>query len=125
MPLLKSASKRGLYYLMAVNRRDVLLAGLPLAAGAAALVGPQQAEAKGASTATLDIAGFGLQPNGKGDQTQALQKAINQAARAGKRLLLPGGLINKMRFQANYLIISFSLLKTTKTLESIEQVTRR
>ena len=76
---------------MAVNRRDVLLAGLPLAAGAAVLAGPQQAEAKGASTATFDIAGFGLQPNGKGDQTQALQKVINQAARAGKRLLLPGG----------------------------------
>ena len=76
---------------MTVNRRDLLLGGVPLVAGSVALVGPRQAAAKGALSASLDIAGFGLQANGKGDQTKALQSAINQAARSGQRLLLPGG----------------------------------
>jgi uncharacterized secreted repeat protein (TIGR03808 family) len=70
---------------MPVNRRDLLLGSL----AAATLAVP----ARGAALSTfgLDATHHGVRPGAAGDQSRALQRAIEQAARARVPLLLPPG----------------------------------
>ncbi len=64
-----------------------------LGAGLAAAAGPRTALAQGndANNGTISVAEFGVLPNVKADQSKALQKAINRAAKNGAILHIPGG----------------------------------
>ncbi len=70
---------------MDLNRRHLLVA----ASGAAALAVP--AKAAPLSTFGLDAAHFGVRPGAAGDQSSALQRAIDQAARMRVPLMLAPG----------------------------------
>ncbi|MFZ5671375.1 MAG: TIGR03808 family TAT-translocated repetitive protein [Pseudomonadota bacterium] len=72
---------------MDFSRRLFMSAGPVLAASAIA-ANPIPAAAATAFIAATDL---GLKPNGKGDQTASLRKAIAKAAERGLALLLPGG----------------------------------
>ena len=76
---------------MSLNRRDIILGAAPLAAGAVLTAGTRDAQAKTPLGAVVDITKFGLTPNASSDQTSALQKCINFAAKNKLRLELPGG----------------------------------
>ena len=71
---------------MKLNRRQLLTAA---AAGAAAFAAP--AVAAPLSTFGLDAAHFGVRPGAAGDQSQALQHAIDQAAHTRVPLMLAPG----------------------------------
>lgn len=72
---------------MDFSRRIFMSAAPVLAAGAVAA----SAVPAGAATGFISATDLGLKPNGKGDQSTALQKAITKAAERGLALLLPGG----------------------------------
>ena len=69
---------------MSINRRTILLGSL-----AAALAAP--AKAAPLSTFGLDAAHFGVRPGAPDDQSGALQRAIDQAARTRVPLMLAPG----------------------------------
>ena len=71
---------------MDLNRRHLIAAA---ATGAAAFAAP--AKAAPLSTFGLDAAHFGVRPGAAGDQSRALQRAIDQAARTRAPLLLAPG----------------------------------
>jgi len=73
-----------------LDRRRILLGGL--AAGATALFGLTARSAMArAPVGSLDAESMGLVPNAPGDQTGALQKALDRAALANIPLHLPAG----------------------------------
>lgn len=76
---------------MDVNRRHLLGASVAGVAGAAAL--PAEPARAAPLTATLgrDATQYGVRPNSPDDQTRALQRAIDEAARAQMPLALPPG----------------------------------
>src|ERR1700761_8282361 len=80
---------------MDVNRRKLLGASLTASlAGAGALALPA-APARAApliSTLGRDVTQYGVRPNSPDDQTRALQRAIDEAARAHMPLALPPGI---------------------------------
>lgn len=69
---------------MSLNRRHLLLGTLALAA--------TPARAQSQKPQGLDAAQFGVRAHANGDQTQALQRAIDRAAQAQQPLWLAGGL---------------------------------
>jgi uncharacterized secreted repeat protein (TIGR03808 family) len=71
----------------------MMIGGAGLGAGLAAAAGPRVALAQGsnANAGMLSVTDFGARPNAKGNQTKALQKAINAAAKSGAVLHFPGG----------------------------------
>lgn len=72
---------------MDFSRRVFMSAAPALAAGTIAAGSASAAAAPG----LISAADLGLKPNGKGDQSAALQKAISKAGERGVALLLPGG----------------------------------
>ena len=72
---------------MDFSRRLFMSAG-PVLAASAITVNPIPAAGATAFMAATDL---GLKPDGKGDQTASLRKAITKAAERGLALLLPGG----------------------------------
>ena len=71
---------------MPIDRRHLLLGSLY---GAAALTAPAQGAPL--SAFGLDVSHFGVHPGAAGDQSRALQRAIDQAAHARVPLVLPPG----------------------------------
>lgn len=67
--------------------RRIFMSAAPVLATGAVAVGSVPA----AAAAFISATDLGLKPNGKGDQSAALQKAIAKAAERGLALLLPGG----------------------------------
>lgn len=76
---------------MSVNRRDLLLGSLPLAAGATLANSDEATATKPIKLASLSFTATGLVPNLKADQTAKLQAAIDLAAKKKMKLTLPGG----------------------------------
>jgi uncharacterized secreted repeat protein (TIGR03808 family) len=74
---------------MDIDRRHILSAGA-LATAAGAALAPTQAAAQ-TSTPGRDATQFGVRPGSPDDQTRALQRAIDETARAGAPLALPPG----------------------------------
>ncbi|GAB1715641.1 MAG: nitrous oxidase accessory protein [Nitrobacter sp.] len=76
---------------MNIDRRHILGASAAGVAGALAL--PPDAARAAPLTSTLgrDAAHYGVRPNSPDDQTRALQRAIDEAARANAPLALPPG----------------------------------
>ncbi|WP_315719262.1 MULTISPECIES: TIGR03808 family TAT-translocated repetitive protein [unclassified Bradyrhizobium] len=77
---------------MDVNRRNLLGASAAGAAGALALPSEPARAAPLISTLGRDATQYGVKPNSPDDQTRALQRAIDEAARAQAPLALPPGL---------------------------------
>src|ERR1700744_4549139 len=83
---------------MDVNRRKLLSASLTAsfagagAAGALALPAEPARAAPLISTLGRDVTQYGVRPNSPDDQTRALQRAIDEAARAHMPLALPPGI---------------------------------
>ncbi|MFY9952773.1 TIGR03808 family TAT-translocated repetitive protein [Bradyrhizobium sp.] len=77
---------------MDVNRRHLL--GVSAAGAAGALAMPPDAARAATLTSSLgrDITQYGVRPGSPDDQTRALQRAIDEAARTQTPLALPGGL---------------------------------
>lgn len=75
---------------MDFHRRDILKGGVPFVAGAG-LAAAAPAPRVLAAELALAAEDFGVKPNASGDQTAALQAAINAAAGKGAALQLPGG----------------------------------
>ncbi len=76
---------------MDVNRRNVLGASALAAAGAAALAPANAAAAPLLSVLGRDATQYGVRPGSPDDQTRALQRAIDEAAKANMPLALPPG----------------------------------
>jgi uncharacterized secreted repeat protein (TIGR03808 family) len=77
---------------MDLNRRHIIGATAAGVAGAMA-VSPEAARATQlASTLGRDVTQYGVRPGSPDDQTRALQRAIDEAARAGAPLALPPGI---------------------------------
>ena len=78
---------------MILDRRQIMTGAAGLGAGLAASAGPRAARAQGsdATTGTISVADFGVKPGKKSDQSEALQKAIDAAAKWGAVLHIPGG----------------------------------
>lgn len=74
---------------MDVNRRNVLGASALAAAGAAALAPANAAAAPLLSVLGRDATQYGVRPGSPDDQTRALQRAIDEAAKANMPLALP------------------------------------
>lgn len=76
---------------MDINRRHILEASAAGVAGALAM--PSNASHAAPLTSTLgrDATHYGVKPNSPDDQTRALQRAIDEAARANAPLALPPG----------------------------------
>jgi len=72
---------------MTMNRRGFLLAGSAIA-GAGAV---QSASAQAIAADGRKVTEFGVEPNTGADQTEALQRAINEITAAGRPILLPAG----------------------------------
>ncbi|WP_315782447.1 MULTISPECIES: TIGR03808 family TAT-translocated repetitive protein [unclassified Bradyrhizobium] len=77
---------------MDVNRRNLLGASAAGAAGALALPSEPARAAPLISPLGRDATQYGVKPNSPDDQTRALQRAIDEAARAQAPLALPPGL---------------------------------
>ncbi|MGE3628127.1 MAG: TIGR03808 family TAT-translocated repetitive protein [Hyphomicrobiales bacterium] len=75
---------------MPMDRRQILLGGAGLGAGALA-AGPASAAERPSPGTHLSAVEFGAVPNAAGDQTSALQLAIDAAAQARAPLWLPAG----------------------------------
>ena len=75
---------------MNIDRRRIFGAAT-LAAGAMAVANEPARAAPLTSTLGRDATQYGVRPNGSEDQTRALQKAIDDASRAGVPLALPPG----------------------------------
>src|ERR1700736_2275320 len=79
------------FAIMDVNRRHLLGVSAAGAAGAIAVT-PQLARAATlTSTLGRDVTQYGVRPGSPDDQTRALQRAIDEAARAQTPLALPPG----------------------------------
>src|ERR1700738_5626031 len=76
---------------MDVNRRHLLGASAAGAAGALAMTPDAVRAAPLASTLGRDVTQYGVHPGSPDDQTKALQRAIDEAARAQAPLVLPPG----------------------------------
>lgn len=76
---------------MDIDRRHILGASAAGLAGALAMPADAVRAAPLTSTLGRDAAHYGVRPNAAGDQTRALQRAINEAARANAPLALPPG----------------------------------
>jgi uncharacterized secreted repeat protein (TIGR03808 family) len=76
---------------MDVNRRHLLGASAAGAAGALAMTPDAVRAAPLASTLGRDVTQYGVRPGSPDDQTRALQRAIDEAARAQAPLVLPSG----------------------------------
>jgi uncharacterized secreted repeat protein (TIGR03808 family) len=76
---------------MDVNRRHLLGASAAGAAGALAMTPDAVRAAPFASTLGRDVTQYGVRPGSPDDQTRALQRAIDEAARAQAPLVLPPG----------------------------------
>src|SRR5690242_403359 len=76
---------------MDVNRRSLLGASAAGAAGALALPAEPARAAPLISTLGRDATQYGVRPNSPDDQTRALQRAIDETARAQMPLALPPG----------------------------------
>jgi uncharacterized secreted repeat protein (TIGR03808 family) len=76
---------------MDVNRRHLLGASAAGAAGALAMTPDAARAAPLASTLGRDVTQYGVRPGSPHDQTRALQRAIDEAARAQDPLVLPPG----------------------------------
>lgn len=77
---------------MDVNRRRILAGSAAGAAGALALPSDAARAAPLISTLGRDATQYGVKPNSPDDQTRALQRAIDEAARAQAPLALPAGI---------------------------------
>jgi uncharacterized secreted repeat protein (TIGR03808 family) len=77
---------------MDLDRRHLLKVSAAGIAGALAL--PRDAARAAPLTSTLgrDVTQYGVRPNSPDDQTRALQRAIDDAARAHQPLALPPGI---------------------------------
>jgi len=95
---------------MSIGRRGFLYAGGLLTAGPLFTA----AQAAAAATAIQSVTDFGVEPNASGDQTAALQKAMNELARAGQPVVLPAGkyLIGSLKLPPNCTIIGTAGLTT-------------
>jgi uncharacterized secreted repeat protein (TIGR03808 family) len=76
---------------MDVNRRHLLGASAAGAAGALAMMPDAVRAAPLASTLGRDVTQYGVRPGSPDDQTRALQRAIDEAARVQVPLVLPPG----------------------------------
>lgn len=76
---------------MDLNRRRLIGASAAGVAGAVAMPSDAAHAAPLTSTLGRDATQFGIRPNSPDDQTRALQRAIDDAARAGVPLALPPG----------------------------------
>src|SRR5215467_2582283 len=76
---------------MSLDRRR-LLAWTAAAAGAAALSSPARAAARAGAGLGVDAGQFGLRPGSPDDQSRALQRAIDECARARTPLTIAAGL---------------------------------
>ena len=72
---------------MSIDRRSFLYAGGMTAAATPFATSAHAAASQGARSVT----DFGVEPNVDRDQTDALQKAIDELSRAGQAIILPGG----------------------------------
>jgi uncharacterized secreted repeat protein (TIGR03808 family) len=79
------------FAIMDVNRRHLLGASAAGAAGALAMTPDALRAAPLASTLGRDVTQYGVRPGSPDDQTRALQRAIDEAARAQAPLVLPPG----------------------------------
>jgi uncharacterized secreted repeat protein (TIGR03808 family) len=79
------------FAIMDVNRRHLLGATAAGAAGALAVAPDAARAATLASTLGRDVTQYGVRPGSPDDQTRALQRAIDEAARAQTPLALPPG----------------------------------
>src|SRR3569832_253229 len=77
---------------MDVNRRRLLGASAAVSAGALALPAEPVRAAPMISTLGRDATQYGVRTNSPDDQTRALQRAIDEAARAQMPLALPPGI---------------------------------
>ncbi len=78
---------------MIFDRRQIMTGAAGLGAGLAATAGPRAALARenNAIAGVISVADFGVRPNVKAIQTEALQRAINTAAKSGAILHFPSG----------------------------------
>lgn len=74
---------------MTIDRRQMVLAGI--GAGAAGIAGPRAAQARSLSPIAAPASEYGVRPDSGGDQTEALQRAIDRSAQSRTPLLLPAG----------------------------------
>jgi Pectate lyase superfamily protein len=88
---------------MTIDRRSFLYAGGMTAAAAPFATAAQAAPALGGRSVT----DFGVEPNADRDQTEALQKAIDELSRAGQVVSIPGGrfLVDTLELPKTCLII--------------------
>lgn len=84
---------------MDVNRRNILNASAGAAAGALAAQPASAAAAPLLSTLGRDATQYGVRPGSPDDQTAALQRAINEAAKAKTPLALPAGVYRTRALQ--------------------------
>ncbi|MEJ2228409.1 MAG: right-handed parallel beta-helix repeat-containing protein [Alphaproteobacteria bacterium] len=107
---------------MTFDRRDFLNVGgifAGAAFGGAALAGgmPSQAQAASAPvTGGRSVADFGVEPNSDKDQTAAMQNAIDEIAKSGHPVFIPGG---------NYAIGSIKLPNTCAIIGVLGKTTLR
>lgn len=78
---------------MTIDRRQMMMSGLGLGAGLAAGAGPRVTPANATDTGLgrTYVTDFGVQPGTGKDQTDALQKAIDAAAKSSQILHFPAG----------------------------------
>ena len=76
---------------MDIDRRHILGASAAGMAGAVAMPADSVRAAPLTSTLGRDATHYGVRPNATGDQTRALQRAIEEATRANAPLALPPG----------------------------------
>lgn len=75
-----------------IDRRSAMIAGLGATAATVAVSGPRTAHAAAARDAALTpVTALGVKPDANGDQTAALQKAIDTAAASRTPLFFPAG----------------------------------
>ncbi len=75
-----------------IDRRNLMIAGLGATAATAATSGPRPAQAAvNQENALTPVTAFGVRPDSGGDQTAALQRAIDTAAASRTPLFLPAG----------------------------------
>lgn len=90
---------------MTVDRRSILVAGLGLSAAASAATGAEKRAAAGAGVARQDARG--LIAASDADQTGILQSLIDEAANAGRALVLPAGTfkVSDLRLRAGTTLV--------------------
>src|SRR5207302_10183716 len=82
---------RGTFAIMDVNRRHLFGVTAAGAAGALAIAPDAARAATLTSSLGRDATQYGVRPGSSDDQTRALQRAIDEAARAQAPLALPPG----------------------------------